>query len=395
MKMNNIESILSKMGLDHNDFLELVANLKTIEDPRIERGKLHPLESILAIYLCATICGREGWDEVYDFATARIDYFEKLVSLPHGMPSRFTFARVIERINTKVLQEVTSSWLKKLQQQVEQKQIAIDGKVLRRSHDRKKDKEPCYLVNAWNCGSSMIIAQNKVPNKGHELAGIKSILKNIDIEGATISIDALGCQKELAKLIKKRGGDYLFALKLNQKELHDSVKIYFNNALKLNNQTTEIAHYETTEKSHGRFEKRDYYVTVPPSWINVKNEWNDLAMIGTVISQRTVDGKTSKQQRFFIASQLFEPETFAQVVRNHWSIENSLHWVLDVTFEEDACRIRRGFAPENVAWFRGLAVSLLKQEQTKKRSIRKKMLIAADDFTYLLKILLNKGCLVI
>lgn len=312
--------------------------------------------------------------------------FEALVCLPHGIPSQFTFARVIERVNTKLLQDVTNEWRKAAIAKSDQNQVAIDGKEIRSS--KSNEKAACYLVNAWDGISSMVLAQQKVPGKGHELSGMKTLVRNLDLKDTIVSMDALGCQTDLAELIVKQKGDYLLALKLNQKSLFEDVKNYFKEQLAL--EPNDLLSYQTVEKSHGRIEKREYFVSSISDGFNKHMDWKNLTSIGTVISSRTKSGKTSVQQRFFISSKKFTAEDFAHAVRNHWSIENSLHWVLDVDFHEDSCRIRRGFAPENVSWFRCLALSLLKQEPTKK-SIRKKMFLASDDFDYLLKVLLSKG----
>jgi predicted transposase YbfD/YdcC len=385
--MNNIDKKIAELLFNGKEFGGLISTLEIIEDPRIDRNKLHPLESILAIYLCATICGREGWDEVYDFAVARQEELELLVCLPHGIPSPFTFARVIERINTKLLQDVTNQWRKSAINQANQKQIAIDGKALRGS--KTQENNGCYIVNAWDGISSMVLAQQKVQGKGHELEGMKFLVRNMDLKDTIVSMDALGCQTELAEIIIRQKGNYLFALKMNQKALYTDVKNYFNEQLA--QKSNDLLPYQTIEKGHGRIEKREYFVSPIPSELESQKGWKKLTSIGTVISSCTRSGKTSVQQRYFISSAKFTAENFAYGVRNHWSIENSLHWVLDVDFREDACRIRRGFAPENVSWFRCLALSLLKQEPSKK-SIRKKMFLASDDFEYLLKVLLSKGC---
>lgn len=387
--MNDIEVIINQQNLKSKNFRLLLEELDLIEDPRIDRRKLHPLQSILVIYLCAVICKRTGWDEVYDFARSRKIFFTNILPLPHGIPSADTFSRVIERIHPKILQQVLLCWIQRLRKDFadDDKQISLDGKTLRLSHGSSDEDRACHIVNAWASTQNIVIAQEAVRDKSNEIIAMKEIIDNIDLEGAVVSIDAMGCQTDLAERIINKKGDYLFALKANQQITLTAVKTHFETIKQDDYKATE-QYYKTIEKDHGRIEIREYFTAKAPTVLGKK--WRNLKTIGTVISHRIMNGKISLDQRYFITSLSCNAEAFGVKVRRHWAIENSLHWVLDVDFGEDQCRIRSGFAPQNVSWFRCLALALLKNEPTK-LSIKRKMLMAGDDLSYLVKVLFNSG----
>ena len=387
--MSDIETIIKQQSPKGKNFKTLVEKLSQIDDPRVDRMKLHPLESILAIYLCATVCNRTGWDEVFDFAQSRAVFFQEIIPLPNGIPSADTFSRVIERINPKLIQQVTLEWHKSLQREsfdeVEDRQISLDGKTLRLSHNQRDNKKATHIVNAWSSSQNLVLAQEAVLDKCNEISAMREMLNYIDIDGTTVSIDAIGCQTEFAETIISKKADYFFALKTNQLGTHSIVRLHFEKIDQESERTTNRYH-KTLEKDHGRIEKRECFIAEAPS--SLKQKWQNINTIGVVISYRTVNGKTSTDQRYFITSLLCNAAIFMQKARNHWAIENSLHWVLDVDFKEDASRIRSGFAPQNSSWFRCLALSLLKKEPTR-LSIRRKILKASDDLKYLIKVLFN------
>jgi Transposase len=385
--MNDIEVSIKQQKFKSKNFNMLLEELSVIEDPRIDRRKLHPLQSILVIYLCAGICNRTGWDEVFDFAKSREGFFKKLLPLPHGIPSADTFSRVIERIHPKILQQVLLAWIQWVRQETtgDERQISLDGKTLKLSHGSSEEQRACHIVNAWSDSQNLVIAQVAVREKSNEIIAMKEIINYIDVEGTVVSIDAMGCQTDLAESIVSKKGDYFFALKANQQNTLTTVKTHFENIKKEAYRATD-QYYKSVEKDHGRIEVREYFVAEAPTSLGKK--WCQLKTIGTVISTRTIKGKTSTEQRYFITSLCCNAESFARRVRKHWGIENSLHWILDVDFGEDKCRIRSGFAPQNASWFRCLALSLLKNEPTK-LSIRRKILMAGDSLSYLIKVLLN------
>lgn len=388
--MNNIEFTLPEPWTSVKEFTMLVEYLNEIEDPRIDRRKLHPLVSILVIYLCACICGREDWGEIVDFAKNRLDFFKKLVPLPHGIPSKDTFSRVIERLHPTVLQRVTNDWRSNIFiTSNEGEQIVLDGKKLRASRFGEST-QACYLVNAWASQKGYVISQKRVHDKANETSAMSLIIDELDIANSIISIDAIGCQRNLASKIIKKHGDYLFALKTNQQKTYKLVESYFDTLLRLDQPKNDLNYNKTVEKSHGRLETRECYVLPAPKAILLGEKWPGLKSIVMVISQRTLNGKTSLEKRYYLSSLSVDALSFAKKVRNHWSIENSLHWVLDVDFSEDHSRIRSGFSPQNASWMRCLALSLLKNEPSK-LSIRRKINFAIDSTDYILKVLLSKG----
>lgn len=388
--MSDISISIDEQKLNGKNFKGLLEKLNLIEDPRVDRRKLHPLQSILAIYLCATVCNRTGWDEVFDFAQNREAFFSGMLHLPNGIPSADTFSRVIERIHPKMLQQVLLDWLSSSQQAKAEGErlLSLDGKTLRSSYGSNVKEKARHIVRAWAGGQNLVVAQEEVDGKGNEITAMKTIIENTDLEGAVVSIDAMGCQVEFAENIIKKHGNYLFALKGNQSGTLDVVKACF--AEKDFDHIKSLGQYhKTIEKDHGRIDTREYIIMKAPAIL--KQKWHGIKTVGLVFSQRYVKGKTSSEYRYFITSLACTAEKFAQKVRGHWSIENSLHWVLDVDFGEDLCRIRTGFAPQNVSWFRCLAISLLKGEPAR-LSIRRKMLKAGDSLTYLKKVLFNTTC---
>ena len=387
--MNDIETSISQENLKSKNFDILLKELSLIDDPRVDRRKLHPLKSILAIYLCATICRRTGWDEVYDFAKNRECFFKKIVPLPYGIPSADTFSRVVERIHPKMLQQVLLAWLQQIREVAtgDGRQISLDGKTLKLSHGSSNEKRACHIVNAWSNSQSLVLAQEAVRDKSNEIVAMREVVKNIDLEGALVSIDAIGCQADLAESIVNKKGDYLFALKGNQPTTLQAVKAVFE-PTELDKLKASGRYYKTVEKDHGRIDVREYFTTEAPDFLSQK--WRNIKTIGIAISSRTIKGKTSIDVRYFITSLDCDTKNFGLKVRRHWAVENSLHWVLDVDFGEDLCRIRTGFSPQNVSWFRCLALTLLKNEPTK-LSIKRKMLKAGDDLSYLIKVLFNSG----
>ena len=389
--MNNIDWSLPEPWTSVKEFTMLVSYLNEIEDPRIDRNKLHPLVSILVIYLCACICGREDWEELSDFAKNREDFFKKLVPLPHGIPSKYTFARVLERIHPDILQKITNEWRESIFiTSKEGEQIVLDGKKLRASRSGSEEKA-CYLVNAWASQKGCVVSQKRVSDKANETAAMAEIIDEIDLAGTTVSIDAIGCQKNLARKITQKNGNYLFALKLNQEKALKIAASYFDTLLRMDRSEVDLNYFRSFEKGHGRLEERECYVLPAPHQLIKEEKWPGLATIGMVISQRTINGKTSQEKRYYLSSHSVDAESFAKKVRNHWSVENSLHWVLDVDFNEDQSRVRSEFAPQNASWMRTLALSMLKKEPTV-MSIRRKINQAIDSTDYILKVLLNKGC---
>lgn len=300
-----------------------------ITEPR-ESNRRHKLIDIMTIALCAVICGADSWEDIEEFGHIKKDWFERFLELPHGIPAHDTFARVFSSIDPKEFQHAFIRWVEAVRS-VTKKVIAIDGKTLRGS--RQKDRSPLHVVSAWAHENRMVLGQTKTKEKSNEITAIPELLEVIALEGCIVTIDAMGCQKSIAERIIKKKADYVFGLKGNQGNLHDDVKLYFEDP-----GFTDNAHdyYETIDGGHGRIETRRYWATSDIDWLSDRASWKNLATIVMVERERIVDGKTSGDRSYYITSLKTDARTIARAIRGHWGIENSLHWVLDVSFREDA-----------------------------------------------------------
>ena len=362
----------------------------TVEDPRIDRTKDHALLDIIIITLCAVICGAESWVAVEEFGTTKRAWLETFLDLPHGIPSHDTFGRVFARIDPQQFQHSFMQWVRALQQ-VHGDLIAIDGKTHRGTHDRPNGKAALHLVSAWAAENRLVLGQVAVDDKSNEITAIPILLDLLDLEGCTVTIDAMGCQTEIADQIVQRGGNYVLALKGNQPTLYDDVQALFADARAAQQAEYGITSATETVMGHGRVETRTAYVISDPAVIAYLNEgqrWRDLASVALIEAQRTVNGTTTIEQRYYLLNQHLAAATVNDLVRTHWGIENQVHWVLDVVFHEDASRIRNGHAPQNMAVIRHMALNLLRQEPSK-GSLKAKRFRAALDDAYLARVL---GC---
>ena len=362
----------------------------TVEDPRIDRTKDHALLDIIIITLCAVICGAESWVAVEEFGTTKRAWLETFLDLPHGIPSHDTFGRVFARIDPQQFQHSFMQWVWALQQ-VRGDLIAIDGKTHRGTHDRPNGKAALHLVSAWAAENRLVLGQVAVDDKSNEITAIPILLDLLDLKGCTVTIDAMGCQTEIADQIVQRGGNYVLALKGNQPTLYDDVQALFADARVAQQAEYGITSATETVMGHGRVETRTAYVISDPAVIAYLNEgqrWRDLASVALIEAQRTVNGTTTIEQRYYLLNQRLAAATVNDLVRTHWGIENQVHWVLDVVFHEDASRIRNGHAPQNMAVIRHMALNLLRQEPSK-GSLKSKRFRAALDDAYLARVL---GC---
>lgn len=361
----------------------------TLTDPRIERTKEHLLIDIVAIAILAIISGAEGWIGIETYGQVKSDWLKSFLELPNGIPSHDTFSRVFSRLEPQQFQDCFLSWVKSITQKLEIDVIAIDGKTMKQSYDRNQKQKALHIVSAWSSSHQLVLGQKKVQSKSNELTAIPALLELLEIEGSLITIDAMGCQKEIASLIVKKKGDYILTLKGNQKLLHKGVKDWFNLAQKENFYGRNYSYHEQVESGHHRIEKRQVWAVNISEFPPLHNQelWTKLTSIVMVVRERRLWNKTTHEVHFYLSSLDANAEKVARAIRSHWGIENSLHWTLDVTFSEDKSRIRKDHSPENFALLRRLAVNLLKQEKTFKGSLKMKRYRAAMDNNYLVQIL--------
>lgn len=342
-----------------------------VHDPRIDRTKKHNLVDILIITLCATVCGVEGWEEIEIFAEEREGWFRGFLELTNGIPSHDTMYRVFSRINPKEMNAALIKWTEGLDQCVEGKVVAIDGKTLRGSFDNATGKGALHLISAWVEENSLVLGQVAVESKQNEITNIPKLLRMLHLKGAIVTIDAIGCQKEITRIIRQENkADYVLALKKNQSSLYNEVTHFFSVAERSNFFTEDV--FETAEKGHGRIEQRICTcLDVAGELDHVSAGWVDLKTVAKIHSVREINGKIQEQTRYFISSLPCNAANIARAIRTHWSIENSLHWRLDVTFKEDASRIRKDNAPENLAAIRRIAFSLAKARTPQKMTVKR------------------------
>jgi predicted transposase YbfD/YdcC len=374
----------------------LVAHFAQVPDPRIERRKDHDLIDILVIAVCTLLCAGETFNDMEDFGKAKYDWFKSFLRLRNGIPSHDTFNRVFAALDPKEFLDCFLRWTQSLRQAVPQEIVALDGKALRRALN--KDQNVKYVVSAWAESNGLVLGQLKVADKSNEITAVPQLLRVLELSGCIVTIDAMGCQKKIAKEIIEADADYVLALKGNQETVHQEVKSFLDATLleqqtprlpgaKLSTEATTLASVETVEKDHGRLETRRYFQSDRLNWFADRPKWEGLKSVGMVESTREVDGKTTVERRYYLSSLPLGAETFARAVRSHWGVENKVHWVMDVCFGEDQSRARAGYAAENLATLRRLALNLLKREKTKKRGIRGKQLNTSWDHAYLLLLL--------
>ena len=353
----------------------------TISDPRREYGNLrHNLVTIVIISLCAKICGAEDFEDIEEFGKARKEWLENFLETPNGIPDKDTFRRVFERIDPTELANCLYSWLETAHD-CKEKTINIDGKTICGSGN--SEHKAYHVVSAWVSENQITLGEIVVDEKSNEIPAIPQLLDLIDVEGAVVTIDAMGCQTGIAEKIIEKNADYCLALKGNQASLHDDVKLYFENIEAEQKKTTK-------EKGHGRIETREYFLETDIDWLPQKQLWRGISSIGAVKSTVYKKGETCIETRYFISS-LTDVDRFADSARKHWSIENQLHWHLDVTFGEDNARMRKDNSPLNWNVLRKTALTLLKNADVgKKQSLKRKMFMAALDISVLEKIVFKK-----
>jgi len=385
-----------KPSPNHPSPKSLLDHFEHLPDPRISRTRDHDLIDVLVIAVCTLLCGGETFNDMADFGRAKLDWFRTFLSLRNGIPSHDTFNRVFAALDPKGFLECFLKWTESLRRAIPQEIVALDGKALRRA--LAGDQSIQYIVSAWAEGNGLALGQLKVADKSNEITAVPELLRVLELAGCIVTLDAMGCQKKIAKEIIAADADYVLALKGNQEKVHEEVRSFLDATLEEKNrkrptgaevpkEAQNLKVLETVEKDHGRMETRRYYQSDCLDWFADKEKWEGLKSVGMVESVRVVKGKTTVERRYFLSSLPLGVETFARAVRSHWGVENKLHWVLDVCFREDQSRAREGHAAENLATLRRLALNLLKREKTKKRGIRGKMLNAGWDHPYLLRLL--------
>ncbi len=359
-----------------------------VADPRVDRTKDHQLLDIIIIAICAVLCGADSWVEVEEFGTSKHAWLASVLDLPNGIPSHDTFGRVFARLDPIQFQHSFMTWVQALQQ-VRANVIAIDGKTHRGSHDRPNGKAALHLISAWASDNRLVLGQLAVDQKSNEITAIPQLLDLLDVRDCTVTIDALGCQTAIAERIVAQGGQYVLALKGNQPTLLADVEGLFADARRATHAAYGMTTATTVEKGHGRIETRRAFVISDPAalqYLNERQHWAQLHGVALVEAERQVEHNTSTEQRYYLLSHTLDAATVNQLVRSHWGIENQVHWVLDVTFHEDASRIRSGHAPQNMAVLRHIALNLLRRESSK-GSLKTKRFRAALNDDYLAQVL--------
>jgi predicted transposase YbfD/YdcC len=368
--------------------VSLLKHFQDLEDPRIERTKKHLLTDIISLSICAVIAGADGWEEIEDFGHDKLDWLKKFLQLPNGVPSHDTISRVFRRIKPQAFQECFLRWTRALQDKLGLKLVAIDGKTLRRSHDRHTARNALHLVSAWSVENHLTLGQEAVDQKSNEITAIPELLQLLELAGAIVTIDAMGCQKNIAAQIVEQDADYVLAVKENQPTLYAALEDHFLHLHETDFEDAKVRRHRRRQKAHGREEDRYYYLSpVPESLRQASDEWAGLQSVGQVISITQRDGKEVSDVRYYISSLPVRVKKFASAVRGHWGIENSLHWVLDVTFDEDRSRIRKDHGPENFALLRRIATSVIKQDTSTNQSVKRARKRAGWNNDNLLKVL--------
>ena len=366
---------------------------QNLEDPRTEYLVDHKLIDIVVLTICAVICGADHWTEVELFGNSKEKWLRTFLELPYGIPSHDTIGTLFSRLDADQFRACFLEWVETVNGLVKGQVVALDGKTLRRSHDRTVGKKAIHMVSAWAASSNLVLGQIKTDEKSNEITAIPALLDILSLSGCIVTIDAMGCQREIAQKILDRDANYVLAVKENQPSLYRKTREMFEDTEASDIPYTQLKRDSQTAKGHGRIETRTCSVIDDPDYLfylqGPKEDppWAGLASIIKIESIRQVGQTVSTETRYYISSLKADAKTFNNAIRQHWRVENSLHWVLDVAFREDDCRVRKGQAPEIFAVLRHMALNLLKQERSAKVGIQGKRLRAAWDTRYLLRVL--------
>lgn len=354
----------------------LFEHFESLSDPRVNRGNNHSLYEMVVMTLTAAICGANSWVDVERFGVSKWDWFAKFLKLEYGIPSHDTFGRVFGALDTEEFLTCLQNWIQTLQLDMKGQGVAIDGKTLRHSFDSATGVGALHVVNAWATGLRICLGQVSVDHKSNEITAVPQLLKFLELQGAVVTLDAMHCQTETASAIRAQEADYVLSVKKNQPTLYERLDDLFLEYGEQGFRGPGLRRHATVEKSHGREERREYYVAAAPQ--DLRSKWKDVQSVGVVYRYRknVVSGTVHEETMYFISSLPPKVRTLAKHVRGHWAVENSLHWCLDVTFGEDASRIRKGNSTEIASIFRRLALTILKRDTTQKENIRGKRLTA-------------------
>ena len=365
-----------------------------LTDPRVERTREHKLLDIIVIAILAVICGADSWVDIELFGHSKEGWLKSFLELPNGIPSHDTFGRVFARLNPDEFQAGFVSWIRAVSELTHGQVIAVDGKTVRGSHDRGIGKQAIHMVSAWASINHLVLGQVKVDDKSNEITAIPELLRVLDISGCIISIDAMGCQKAIAEQIVNQGGAYMLSLKENQPNLLQDVQALFEWSQNLQFHGLDCDYHQTVNKDHGRIETRQCWALWDETclaMLSSRDQWKDLRLVVKIHAERRTETGTSSEDRYYLSSCAFTGPGAAQqaleAVRSHWTVENQLHWVLDLAFREDGSRVRKDHSPQNFAILRHIAVNLLKQDKSVRAGIKAKRLRAGWDEAYLLSVL--------
>ena len=368
-----------------------VDEFSDMEDPRLDRKKLYPLIEIIFLTICAVISGSNHFTEAGIFGEASIDWLRKFLPFANGIPSHDAIGYFFSRLDPEQFKMKFVQWIQSVSEITEGEIVAIDGKTLRHSYDTGTNKAAMHMISAWANEANLVLGQLKVNEKTNEITAIPKLLEILDLSGCIVTIDAMGCQKEIAKTIIDKNAEYVLALKGNQGTLHENVELFFQDQIERDFADTDVDTHKTVDADHGRVEVRQYWTVSSIDWLEEKKDWNGLKAIGCARLTSTIRDETSCYNRYYILSQPMDAESFGKAVRSHWGIENKLHWSLDVAFREDDSRIRKESTPDNFAVIRHICMNLLKQEKTFKRGLQGKRYRAAVDSEYREKLLFGSN----
>ncbi len=370
------------MSLQNAD-CSIARHFLNLTDPR-QGGKIHhKLIDMITITICAVISGCDDWTEISLYGNEKIEWLSTFLELPNGIPSHDTFSRVFSIISPDELETCFLSWVSDVFEKTDKQVIAIDGKTLRRSHDKGANQKAIHMVSAWAAENKITLAQVATDQKSNEITAIPELLKLLEVNGCIVTIDAMGCQTKIADQIVDQGADYVLAVKGNQGNLHDDLQLYFQDAVENGFNGVDYDYFETIDGDHGRVEIRRYWTVSDIDWIDGKDKWKDLNIIGMAQSERHVGDHQSIENRYFISTLPNNAELFGKSVRQHWGIVNSAHWILDIAFREDDCRKRKGNSGINFSKIRRIALNLLKNDKSRKVGVKAKRKSAGWNNSYL------------